>query len=178
MLAIEVSHGRHGALLDEDADVIRTIGIGEVPVLLALVRNGVGGANHIEGVVVDKRAAGLRGDVGELAEVLILGLLIRDVKDLGGNHVAQVDLEALVLASGGIEQAITHDVLLDAALQLAAILNGLKLGVGRAGGAATAANKTKAGDGSDGGTEGCDELTARDVLHGIPLSVAGSQLLR
>ena len=159
-------HRGHGTLLDEDAHVVGAVRVSEVPALLALVGNRVRGADEIERVVVNERATSLGRDVGELDEVLVLGVLIGNVEDLGSNLVAQVNLHALVLARGGVEQAIAHDVLLDAALELAAVLDGLDLGAGVRAGAAATADKAEAGDGCRRNAHGSDELTTGETAHG------------
>ena len=159
------------AALDQDADVVGAVGGGEVPVLLALRVDGVGRADDIELVVIDQRTAGLGRDVGELDELLLLGLVVGDAEDGGGDLVAQIDLEALVLVGGRVEVAVADDVLLDAGLQLAAALDRVDLGgagIVLIGTGAAASERAGAGDTEGGQAKGLDELATRHIHCGTP----------
>ncbi len=135
-------------------------------------RDGVGSANDVELVVVDQRTAGLRRDVGELDQLLLLGLIIGDAQDGSGDLVAQVDLETLVLVGSGIEVTVTDNVLLNAGLKLAAALDCLELGGSvRGTGACVAAATGKgagAGDAQGGEAEYLNKLTTIHIHGGTP----------
>ena len=155
--------------------MVGTIRGREVPALLALLGDGVGSSDDVELVVIDQRTAGLGRNVGELAELLLDGLLIGDTQDGSGNLIAQVDLEALVLLGLGVQVAVAHNVLLDAALELAAFLDGSDLGVtARTGALAarTAAGKcAHAGNAQDAQTGYLQKLTTRHIHWWYPFPV-------
>ena len=139
----------------------------EVPTLLALIGDGVGSSDDVELVVIDQRTASLGRDVGELAQLLLDGLLVGNTQDGSGDLVAKVDLETLVLLGLGIQVAIAQNVLLDAALKLTALLDGgdLRIAAGaRALATGTAASKrTHAGNAQNAQTGYLQKLTTRHI---------------
>ena len=78
--------------------------------------------------VIDQRAACLGRYVGKLDKLLGTGFLVAHAKDSGGDLVAQIDFHALKAAFGGVVIAVAGNIFLDAGIQMAARLDGRKLG--------------------------------------------------
>ena len=168
-LAVQVlNRGKARTLLDHESHVVGAVRRREIPALLALVGDGVGRRDHVKLAVIDQRAARLGRYVGKLDKLLGAGLLVAHAKDGSGDLVAQIDFHALEAALGGVVIAVAGNILLNAGIQMAARLNGRKLGplVGTlAAGGVTATGKRGPRQCEHAGTRQLQKVTAR---HGRP----------